>query len=260
MSAGTMPRSRPAARTPRVEPKMAARRMEVARDQGRRRLRWLLAIVTVVVVLAGTFALTQSPALDVDHVTVTGTSAARVAAVRKAAAVPVGSAMVSVDPSAAASRVESLPWVDRATVSRSWPGTVRISVVERTGVAIVGSGADAVVVAADGRALGPAAGRKLPVVSGDPVAVGDQVPATARSVVSVLAGLPTSLRAEVAAAHVAPSGVSLTLSDDIRVRWGDSSQPSAKADALQVLLEQADRSTIDVIDVSVPRAATVTRR
>jgi len=45
----------------------------------------------------------------------------------------------------------------------------------------------------------------------------------------------------------------------ITVRWGDTSQPTAKVDALQALLEQADRATIDRIDITVPRASTITR-
>ena len=55
------------------------------------------------------------------------------------------------------------------------------------------------------------------------------------------------------------AGTTLVLTDGIEVRWGDATQATAKSDALQVLLEQADRPTIEGIDVSVPRAATLTR-
>lgn len=242
-----------------VDPRLQARRVEVARGQGRRRLRWVVAAVVVVVVVVGAFAVTQSPALDVDQITLSGASRTEEAAARAASGIEVGSPMVALDAPAAERRIEALPWVERATVSRSWPGTVQIAVVQRTPVAVVGSGTAAVTVDRDGQALGPASDADLPVVSGDPVAAGEELAAAQRWVVATLADLPSELRSEVAAASATPTGIRLTLTDDIEVRWGDSSQPTAKADAVQVLLEQADRATIATIDVTVPRAATVTR-
>ena len=170
-----------------------------------------------------------------------------------------GSPMVGLDAPAVERRLEAVPWVERASVSRAWPGTVRISLVERRPVAVVGSGAAGVQVDGDGRAIAPAGDAELPLVAGDPVAVGERLTATQRWVVANLAAMPSSLREEIATASATPTGIRLTLGDDIEVRWGDSSQPSAKADAVTVLLEQADRPTIAVIDVTVPRAATVTR-
>ncbi len=242
-----------------VDPRLQARRVEVARGQGRRRLRWALVAVVAVVVLGAGFALTQSPVLDVDQVAVRGASRIAPAEARAASGIIVGSPMVALDAPAAERRLEALSWVARASVERSWPGTVRISLVERTPVAVVGTGTAAVLVDRRGRALAPAAGTDLPVVSGDAVGVGDQVSATQRGVVATLADLPSDLRSEVAAASATPTGIRLTLTDDIEVRWGDRSQPTAKADALGVLLEQADRATIATIDVTVPRATTVTR-
>jgi cell division protein FtsQ len=242
-----------------VDPRLQARRVEVARGQGRRRLRWVVAAVVVVVVVVGAFAVTQSPALDVDQITLSGASRTEEAAARAASGIEVGSPMVALDAPAAERRIEALPWVERATVSRSWPGTVQVAVVQRTPVAVVGSGTAAVTVDRDGQALGPASDADLPVVSGDPVAAGEELAAAQRWVVATLADLPSELRSEVAAASATPTGIRLTLTDDIEVRWGDSSQPTAKADAVRVLLEQADRATIATIDVTVPRAATVTR-
>ena len=242
-----------------VDPRLQARRVEVARGQGRRRLRWVLAAVVIVVLVVGAFALTQSPALDVDQVVVRGASRTEQDQARAASGIGRGTPMVSVDAPAVERRLEALPWVQSASVSRSWPGTVRITLVERTPVAVVGTGSAAVQVDRDGRALGPAGDTDLPAVSGDPVPAGAQLSATQRWVVTTLAELPAALRAEVVGAAATPSGIRFTLTDDIEVRWGDTSQSTAKADAVQVLLEQAGRSTIATIDVSVPRAATVTR-
>lgn len=243
-----------------VDPRLQARRVEVARGHGRRRLRWIVGAVVVAALILGAFALTRSPALDVDQVVVGGASRTDRAAALEAAAIPLGTAMIAVDAPSAERRLEALPWIERASVSRAWPGTIRIALVERDPVAIVGTGADAVQIDADGRVLGPAADLELPVVGGDPAAPGELLSDTQRWIVAALADLASPLRSEVVAAHATPSGIRLTLADDIEVRWGDNSQATAKADALEVLLEQADRSTIATIDVSVPRAATVTRR
>jgi cell division protein FtsQ len=243
-----------------VDPRLQARRIEVARGQGRRRLRWIVLGMAVVALVAGAIALTQSPVLDVDRVTVKGADRTEQAEARAASGIARGSAMVGIDVSAAERRLEALPWVESATVTRSWPGTVQIALVERTPLAIVGTGSVAVEVDRDGRVLGPAAGGDgLPVVAGQAAAAGDELAGPQRQALATLADLPKDLRADVAAARATSAGIGFTLSDGIEVSWGDRSQPSAKADALQVLLEQAGRDTIATIDVSVPRAATVTR-
>ncbi|MCU1369266.1 MAG: ftsQ [Ilumatobacteraceae bacterium] len=242
-----------------VDPRLQARRLEVARGEGRRRLRWVMAAVVIAVLVGGAYALAQSPVLDVDHVEVRGTSRTERAEAVEAAGIASGSAMVGVDAPAVEGRLEALPWVERATVSRSWPGTVEIAVVERTPVAVVGTGSDAVQVDGDGRVLGPVTDTDLPVLGGDGAVAGRSLSPTQRWVVAAVADLPDDLRSEVAAASATPAGIRLTLHDGIDVRWGDSRQSTAKADAVRVLLDQADRTTIDTIDVSVPRAATVTR-
>lgn len=244
-----------------VDPRLQARRIEVARDEGRKRLRWAVVAAVVVGLVVGAYALTQSPLLDVDAVAVKGAARTGQREVAEASGIALGSPMVGVDAPAAERRLEALPWVESATVTREWPGTLQIAVVERTPLAVVGSGSSAVEVDRDGRVLGPASGSDdLPVVAGDAASAGEDLSSTQRWVLDALAGLPSDLRSEVAGASATPSGIRLTLGDDIEVRWGDRSQPTAKADALQVLLEQADRSTIATIDVSVPRAATVTRK
>jgi cell division protein FtsQ len=244
-----------------MDPRLRARRIEVARDLGRRRLRRAAVLGVLAALVAGGVGVTRSPLLDVDRVQVRGGSRSGADAVRAAVGIPDGRAMVSVDPVAAVGRLERLPWVERATVVRSWPSTVVVRLVERTPVAELGDGADAVLVDRSGRVLGPAADAdRLPSAGPAPVAgPGDRVVAARRPLVRVLADLPPEVRRQVDRGVLTGEGIGLVLTDGIRVRLCDGRRLGAKADALGALLEQADRSTIDTIDLCVPTAAALTR-
>lgn len=244
-----------------MDPRLRARRIEVARDLGRRRFRRILALAAITLLVLAAIGISRSPALDVDAVRVEGARSVPDDDVRRAAGIDRGRAMTSVDLGAAEARVEALPWVADATVERRWPGTIRIGVTERVAVAVAGAGADAVLVDRDARILGPATGADdLPVAAdaapGEP---GDRLPATRRPVVALLASLPAGLLAEVQRGTVSRDGLGLVLDDGIRVRLGDATRLRAKSESVLVLLDQADRATIATIDVSVPGPAALTR-
>lgn len=239
-------------RLPAMDPRVRARRIEVARSHGRRRFRRIVALAVVTALVLAALAISRSPLLDVDHVAVRGGVRSGEARVRTAAGIDVGRAMTSVDLGAAVQRVERLPWVARASVVRRWPGTVQVSITERTPVAIVGTGASAVVVDRDGWILGPVGDRDrgLPDAGPDPVeGPGAMVPAEQRPVLAVLAELPEPLRSEVVEGVGGSGRIGLVLRDGIEVRLGDATRLQAKADAVEVLLARAGRRSIATIEV-----------
>lgn len=267
MSSGVLTRggSRPARPatdvSPLIDPRLQARRVEVARARGRRRLRWLTALVVVVVLGVAAFAATRSALLDVDHIGVQGAAPGQRAEARAAAGVSLGSPLVSVQPTSVATAIERLPWVDSASVVRRWPGTLEIRVTARVPIAVVGAGAAAVGVDRVGRSIGPApAGTTLPVLGLPAVPTGRTVPASWRPALTVIAGLPADLRTEVTEGRVDREGIELVLRDGIQVRFGDASRLRAKGVALRALLDRAGRSSIDGIDLRVPAAPSLTRR
>lgn len=262
MSTGLLTRGRPvAAELDDMDPRLRARRIEVARDRGRRRFRRIIALAVLTALVLAGLAVSRSSLLDVDAVQVSGARQSGSDAVLDAAAIDLGRPMTSLDLGAAERRVEALPWVARASVERRWPGTVRIRVVERTAVAVAGTGRGAVLVDRDGRLLGPArAADELPAVGPVPAEdVGERLPAARRPVVRLLADLPPELRSEVARGTIGDDGLGLVLHDGIRVRLGDATRLRAKSTAVLALLEQADRPTIATIDVAVPGPAALTR-
>lgn len=259
MSSGVLTRGAAAS----MDPRLRERRIEVARDRGRRRLRRILALAVVLLLVVAAVAATRSPLLDVDRIAVDGAARSGAGAVRTASGIAVGDPLVSLDAAAAARRIEALPWVADASVSRSWRGTVRIAVRERTPIAVVGEGASARLVDAAGRVLAaarPAERDRLPRVAGATADPGAALGRTQRVVLGVLGDLPVGLRGEIDRAWRSGTGVVLVLDDDVVVRWGAPTDSSAKANALRLLLEQADRATMASIDVSVPGSPAVRRK
>lgn len=243
-----------------MDPRVRARRDEVARTRGRKRLRRLVAVGVLVALVAGIGLVLRSPLVDVDAVVVHGGTRTGPATVRRAAGIPLGRAMISVDPVAARARVARLPWVSAVSVTRHWPGTVVVDVRERTPVAVVGRGRGAVLVDAGGRSLAVGRERSLPTIVAVPPAPGQSLSSTGRAVVATLVSMPAALRAQIRSARADRAGLTFVLDDGIVVRWGDGGATDAKAASLAAILAQADRPTIATIDVAVPTAAALTRK
>jgi cell division protein FtsQ len=253
--------------TPLIDPRLRDRRIEVARTEGRKRLRRVAGLVVVLLLVGGAIALTRSPLLDVDRIVVRGTDEVAAAEVREAAGIAIGEPLLDVDATAAARRIEALAWVERATVERSWPSELVVRIERRVPVAVVGPAGAPLLVDADGLVLGPADASTtgddadaLPEIDGRSAPVGSALSEGQREVAALVGALPDELREQVLLARSVRGGMELELADGLEVRWGDASQRSAKADALRVLLDQDDRSTFATIDVSVPGASTVTFR
>ena len=118
----------------------------------RRRLRWVLAAV-LVVVLAAAAVVTLTPLLPVRTVDVRGEVGVPRDRLLDAAGVRPGDPLARVDLRAARSGLKALPEVASARVERSWDGTVRLTLTpERPLVGIVGPDA-AALVSANGRVL-----------------------------------------------------------------------------------------------------------
>lgn len=242
---------------PGMEPRLRERRISVRRAEGRRRLRVVLVIVSVLCLVGLAWAFVHSAFLDVDTVRVadpgTHTSAAQVVA---ASGIRPGDPMVFLDEAAAAKRIERLPWVERARVTRQYPGDVTITVTEAEPTAFVATGSGATLIDASARVMGtvPSAPPGLVEVSGlrrlarpghtiDPAAA-----------VTMLGELPPALRTRVARVTAAGEDVSLTLVDGREVRFGPATSIRAKAAAAEAVLAHIGDQPVAYVDVRVPTA------
>jgi cell division protein FtsQ len=243
------PRRRPATRRPPRRDTPAARR---------RRLLVRAGVLVAVLGLAA-WLLWGSPVLAVATVRVDGAGTLTAAEVVDVAGIDEGTPLLRVDVDAAEARVARLPQVADVEVTRGWPRSVVVTVVERVPVAVVEEeDGTRSLVDADGVLFDTVTGR--PPVGVVPLDVADPGPEdrATRAALSALVALPDDVRGEVSGAEATtPEDVTLTLEDGTTVLWGSDERARDKADALVALLGQLQTGRLEpagTIDVSTPAA------
>lgn len=225
------------------------------RGAGRRRTLQRVALGLMVVTLlgAGAWLVLFSPYLTARGVEVTGAGAAGESRVARAAEVAPRTPLARVDTDALQRRVEAIPAVRHAEVSRSWPHTLRVEVTPRTPVAVVERAGELQSLDAEGVVFGSPAGAEkrpadLPLVQ-PAEGAGREAVVEAAGVVAALPGDVSGRTRTVEVGSV--DEITLVLASGRRVVWGSAEQSGTKAEVLAVMLPQLPRD-VDEIDVSVP--------
>jgi cell division protein FtsQ len=191
--------------------------------------------------------------LGVRAVRVDGAGVVSPVEVERTAAVTMRAPLARVDLGAIRARVEALPPVRRAVVSRGWPSTVVITVTERTPVAAVPAGKKFTLIDDEGVAYRtvedvPAG---LPLAR---LAAPSPTDLNTRAALTVLAALTPDIRKQLNAISVAaPARIQLELRHDRTVVWGDDTDSGTKAQVATALLRRKG----DTIDVSAPGVVTI---
>lgn len=256
---GPRPARKTAARGPRaaIDPRIRERRVAVVRAQGRRRLRWLVAIVVLGILVAGGWLVTHSTLLDVDRIRVTGTQRVAADDVRRASGVRQGDPILLVDIGGVEGRVERLAWVDQARVERRLAGAIDIQVTERIPAVWTRRAPDSVaLIDRRGRVLAdtpdaPAELSELVGLSAVPPAGQNIAP---RAAAGVLEMLPPELRGRVARVVADGGAVALALRDGPELRLGPPHDVPAKARAALAVLGTITDPPPAYVDVRVPTA------
>jgi cell division protein FtsQ len=250
--------TKPSTKPPRVVsagPRLAAKAQEDRRNRRRvllRRAGWAAAVVVPLILLG--WVVLSSTLLAVNKVVVTGESRLSAAQIEAAADVLPGTPLARLDTGAIARRVRALGAVGEVTVSRGWPHTVKVAVVERVPFVAVPRAHGVLLLDDDGYPLATVATVPRGVVRLE-VADPARTDATTTAALSVLRGLPTPLRGLLGAVRAAsPEQVTLLLTGGRQVLWGGASDGTAKAAAALALL----RMPGTIFDVSAP--GVVTRR
>jgi cell division protein FtsQ len=247
-----------------IDPRISARRTEVTRQQGRRRLRLFGLAVAVALLIFGAWSLLHSSLFSARAVTVVGATHETVAQIEATAGLTTHPPLLDVNAGAAARRLERLPWVGSASVSVHWPDGVKVAVTERVPLVVMAlPGGQWAELSADGTVLADVAARPAGLVqvagpkpSGAP---GTTLSGADQFGLLVASTLPPSFRAQVTEITVEPAGwVQLAMTTPILIDMGNSSQLTAKYEDISAMLAGSVLHSGDVIDVSVPKAPTVT--
>jgi len=248
------------------------RRRAIIVERVRRRRRVLLVAVLAVAVAVGLYQLARSPLFGLTEVRIEGAGGSLRAAVLAAADLRPGEPYLAIDPEVVRRRVEALPGVASARVTRSYPSSLRIVVRERVPTALVSSAGAYWLVAADGMVLRRLAGRPagrlagLPYVAGVPLPPGAH-PGTRLRPGNPLANALTALgrmdpalkRQVVGVTARSIDGLELGLRDGARVLYGLAERQAAK-DAAVLLVQwklQTEGKRLVRIDVRSPSTPTV---
>jgi cell division protein FtsQ len=222
-------------------------------------------LVLVTVVVAG-YAVSRSPLLSVHAVDVQGGSHVSADDVRAAAGIGDGAPMTGVSVDDVTRRVEAIPWVDTATVTRRWPRTVAIDVTERRVAAVLDDGHGGwLLIDRSGRVLGPtppiAPGFGVHVDGVAAAAPGQDVDARIQGALALVDRLTPNLRGRVQSIHVNPDGtVDVHIFPTGTVAFGRPDDGlDAKVRALQAVLAQADLTNLCRLDLRVPDSPVLTR-
>ncbi|MET7343011.1 FtsQ-type POTRA domain-containing protein [Streptomyces sp. NPDC005547] len=242
-------------------------RQSLPRPEGRRlSRRRLLVLIAAAVLLLGSgvvWALYGSSWLRVEQVRITGVRVLAPAEVERAAEVPMGSPLVSVDTGAIEKRLrQKLPRIDSVDVVRSWPHGIGLKVTERQPVLLVKKGAKFIEVDAEGvrfATVDKAPGRVplLELASARSASLrrfgSDRL---VREAVRVAGDLPDGVAEDTRVVRVASyDAISLELSGDRTVMWGSGEAGAVKARVLTALMKAAPKA--GHFDVSAPTAPAV---
>ena len=221
--------------------------------------RSLLVGFLILAVAAGLYAAARgTSAFAVRSLAVEGAPVEVTADVRKALAPAVGESLVTLDLGELADRVKRVPMVAGATFDRSFPNTLRITVVPEVPVAVLRQGSSSWLVAAQGRVvaeLEPGARRRLPriwLTRGLHVAVGESLRGLPRRAVTAVAPL-ASEPLPFAVNTVLANGTELTLKlrSGLELRLGNGTDLLVKLEVARRVLPSLAGAT-GYLDVSLP--------
>lgn len=222
-----------------------------ARDIRRQRLeRGLLGAATVLVLGTLTWLVWFSDVLAVHDVDVAGRTSLQEKQVLRTARVPAGEPLARVDLTAIKARVASMDRVESVEVSRSWPATISIDIVERRAVMWSQIGGRARGIDRNGidfRAYSRAPGSLVEAS----IAVADpderlEVTEAVASVIDLITQKDRALRRQVQAVSAeTKDSIVLDLTRGRTILWGSARKGTRKLEVLDSLLT-LDASRYDV--------------
>ena len=221
------------------------KRKKKSRRSWRRKALALIVIAVIVALVAGgLWVVYYSSALVTKRVNVVGARNLTPVQVSLTAQVPVGVPLARQDLDAIAERLTAVQSIETATVSRSWPNTITLTIVERRPVLAVLQPDGYVVVDKYGVAYQTQPTLPPKVVLAD---VDTQSKPLLSAVAVVATALPEKLNGKVRLITASsPDNIALILGSGRIITWGSSADSELKAKVVTALLKRKPKSSIDV--------------
>ena len=236
-------RSRPKGATKKKS--ATKKRKKKQRRSFRRTALAVLVVAVVLALLAGSlWVVYYSNALVTKRVNVIGTRDLNPVQVSFTAQVPVGVPLARQDLDAISERVTTMPAIDAATVTRSWPNTITVSVIERQPVFAVLQPDGYLVVDKHGVAYQTQPTPPPKAVLAD---VNPQDQPLLGEIAVVATAMPEKLSRKVKLITASSrDSITLLLGSGRTVAWGSSADSELKAQVVMALLKRKPQSSIDV--------------
>lgn len=225
--------------------------------QRRRRMMWIGAAASVLLLALGTLGAAYSPLFAVEEITVTGAQQLDVAAVETALAGQLGTPLPLVDESEVKAELVAFPLIETYALEARPPHELVVRIVERTPIGLIETRAGYTLVDAAGVALSttatPAAGTPLLSIEGgvdsDAFAAAGQV----------MRSLPADIRAQVTEVSAStPDDVTLALGgSNAQIVWGSAADSAEKALNLAKMMAARPPAEVSTYDVSSPDVVVV---
>lgn len=116
------------------------RERRIAETRRRRQIRIAIVLAVVVTFTVSTIAIYRSPLFGIDEVQIIGAERLAADTVRNLAAVPDDATLIRYSARAIEERLLAYAWIAEAQVTRDYPHTLRIRIVERKPIASVDTG------------------------------------------------------------------------------------------------------------------------
>ncbi|MEI8080583.1 MAG: FtsQ-type POTRA domain-containing protein [Actinomycetes bacterium] len=220
----------------------------------RKRTYIVAGIVVGVVVAVAVWLFYFSTVFALETLVIEGVKDVSPAQVGSAAGLQTGIPLARVDTAAVEDQVEALPSVSKVQVTRRWPHTIVITILERDRVAAVASGDQFLIVDSAGATFNQSKKRPagLPLLE-----VAEDNPARAAAV-EVLTAMPDDVLIMIdKVAADSPDKVVLTLRNGVTVMWGPPADTVYKAEVLRALLAKTKDKWIDLRTPNTPTSAQV---
>ncbi|MFD6952667.1 cell division protein FtsQ [Nocardiopsis sp. TSRI0078] len=216
-----------------------------------------VALLVVALVCVVTWILLGSRLLVVRDVAVTGVERVSAEEVVAAVGVPTGTPLLRVDLDQSGERAESLSLVESATVTRGWPATLEVEVVERRPLLAVRVGEEYRLVDGDGVRIEDSEHRPdthpLLRVTGEIEGNGG-----VRAAADIVERVPDPLLSRIRLIDATEAdAIVVELGDGSRVEWGSPEGTDDKSAVLRALMSEHPPQEGRVYDVATPDLAIV---